>query len=456
VNGQPIQAAISQSQLLICTLLVVVGLIFSVTRLQLPAFIGLLVASLIVGVCAGLSVREAANAFQEGIGLVLGPIALVIGLGTILGKLLAESGGAQQLADRLFAMTGPRHIPWTMLFLGFLVGIPVFFGVGLVLLAPILYAVRDRTNTPLLHLAIPLLAGLSAAHGLVPPHPGPMAAIGLLKADAGKTVWYSLLIGAGSAIVAGPALCRVCGFWKKFESAGNLVQQLRPANSPAKLPPFWQTLLTILLPIFLMLLATGADLCLPPSQPVRKLADALGTPLGAMLLSVFVAFRVLGTGCGFDRKTILKFTEDCLAPIAMILLVVGAGCGFSRILVVSGAGTAMAEFAGHGGVSPLILGWIIAALIRVATGSATVAISTAAGLVSPMAAAAPGTNMELLVIAIGAGSLVLSHVNDAGFWWVKEYLGLSTGDTIKSWTIMETVLSITALLLSLGLDKLTR
>jgi GntP family gluconate:H+ symporter len=442
--------------MLICTLLVVAGLIFSVTRLRLPAFIGLLVASLIVGVCAGLSVREAANAFQEGVGLVLGPIALVIGLGTILGKLLAESGGAHQLADRLLAVMGSGNLPWTMLFLGFLVGIPVFFGVGLVLLAPILYAVRDETNTPSLHLAIPLLAGLSAAHGLVPPHPGPMAAIGLLKADAGKTVWYSLLIGAGSAIVAGPVLCRVCGFWKTFKSAGNLVQQLRPANSPANLPPFWQTLLTIVLPIVLMLLAAGADLCLPESQPVRKLADALGTPLGAMLLSVLVAFRVLGTGCGFDRNTILKFTEDCLAPIAMILLVVGAGGGFSRILVVSGAGTATAEFAGHGSVSPLILGWIIAALIRVATGSATVAISTAAGLVSPMAAATPGTNMELLVVAMGAGSLVLSHINDAGFWWVKEYLGLSTGDTLKSWTIMETVLSITALLLSLGLDKLIR
>jgi GntP family gluconate:H+ symporter len=220
------------------------------------------------------------------------------------------------------------------------------------------------------------------------------------------------------------------------------------------LPPFWPTLLTVLLPVLLMLLATGADLLFAPGHLVRKAADALGTPLSAMLIAVIVAFRVLGTGRGFDRATILKFTEDCLAPIASILLVVGAGGGFNRVLIAGGAGDAIAEFARLAPVSPLIFAWLIAALIRVATGSATVALATAAGIVAPLAAANPGVHPELLVIAMGAGSLILSHVNDGGFWLVKEYLGLSVGETLKSWTVMETVLSVTALLMTLVLDYL--
>jgi GntP family gluconate:H+ symporter len=215
-------------------------------------------------------------------------------------------------------------------------------------------------------------------------------------------------------------------------------------------------LVTVLLPVLLMLLATGADLLFAPDDLVRKVADALGTPLSAMLIAVILAFRVLGTGRGFDRAIILKFTEDCLAPIASILLVVGAGGGFNRVLIAGGAGDAIAEFARLAPVSPLIFAWLIAALIRVATGSATVAIATAAGIVAPLAAANPGVHPELLVIAMGAGSLILSHVNDGGFWLVKEYLGLSVGETLKSWTVMETVLSVTALLLTLALDYFAR
>ena len=232
-GARPFVAVLSHSSLLLCALLAVAGLIFLITRWRVPAFIALLLASLAVGACAGLNAGQITKAFQDGVGSVLGSIALIVGLGTVLGKLLAESGGAQQIARRLLALLGPRHLSWTMLLLGFVVGIPVFFGVGLVLLAPILYAVREKSDLPFLRLAIPLLAGLSAAHALVPPHPGPMTAIEMLKADAGKTVAYSLVIGAGAMIVSGPLLCRVCGpLWDRIEPAGALGRQnsSRPAD----------------------------------------------------------------------------------------------------------------------------------------------------------------------------------------------------------------------------------
>jgi GntP family gluconate:H+ symporter len=213
-------------------------------------------------------------------------------------------------------------------------------------------------------------------------------------------------------------------------------------------------LLTILLPVLLILAATTTDLLLAPDASLRKIADALGTPLGALLISVLIAYRLLGTACGFDRATLLKFTEECMSPIAAILLVIGSGSGFSKVIIAGGVGDALAEFARHAPVSPLIYGWFIAAVIRVATGSATVAIITTAGIIAPVAVATPGLNLNLLVIAMGAGSLILSHVNDGGFWLVKEYLGLSMYDTFKSWTVAETVLSVSGLLLTLLLNSI--
>ena len=221
-------------------------------------------------------------------------------------------------------------------------------------------------------------------------------------------------------------------------------------------PRFWPALLTILLPVLLILFATVTDLLLAPENLARRVADALGTPLGALLLAVLVAYRVLGTACGFDRGTLLKFTGECMSPIAPILLVIGAGSGFSKVMSTGGVGAAIAEFARHASVSPLIYGWFIAAVIRVATRSATVAIITATGIIAPAAAATPGLNPNLLVIAMGAGSLILSHVNDGGFWLVKEYLGLSMSDTFKSWTLAETVLSVSGLLLTLLLNLVIR
>jgi GntP family gluconate:H+ symporter len=452
----PVVTTLPPALLLLATLLVVIGLILLITRWRMPAFIALLIASLVLGACAGLNVAQICKAFQEGVGAVLGPIVIIIGLGAVLGKLLAESGGAQQIADRLLRLFGPRHLPWAMLLLGFVVGIPTFFTVGLILLAPILFAVREKSDLPFLHIAIPMLAGLSAAHGFVPPHPGPMVAVGILNADMGKTIFYSLLIGAGAAVLSGPVLRCVCAAWNEIRPASVLGKQFASVGNPAKPPAFWPTLITILLPVILIMAATGAELIFAPGHPIRRIATALGTPLGAMLIAVLIAFWLFGTARGFDRKTILKFAEDCVAPVAVIVLVVGAGGGFNKVLVVSGVGDAIAEFARNIRVSPLIFGWLVAAAIRVATGSATVAVTTAAGIVAPVAATTPGVNVELLVIAMGAGSLILSHVNDAGFWFVKEYLGLSATETLKSWTVMETVLAVTGLVLTLLADQILR
>ncbi len=443
--------ALTHPQLLVCTALVIVALIVAVARLHVPAFIALLLASLAVGLCAGLNIGQIIKAFQEGVGNLLGSIAMIVGLGTVLGKLLAESGGARVIAERMLGLAGERWLPWMMGLLGFVIG-PVFFSLGLILLAPVVFAVHEKSKLPFLWLAVPLLAGLSAAQGLVPPHPGPMAAIELLKADVGRTLVFSLLVGTGAFVISGPLLCYACPWWRNIEPASALRKQFE-FHSRAKFSPrFAPALLTVLLPVLLILCATTTDLLLAPEHPARKIADALGTPLGAMLLAVLVAYRVLGTGCGFDGGALLKFTGDCMAPIAPILLVIGAGSGFSKVMTTGGVGDAIAEFARHAPVSPLIYGWFIAAVIRVATGSATVAIITTAGIVAPAAAATPGLNPNLLVIAMGAGSLILSHVNDGGFWLVKEYLGLSMSDTFKSWTVAETMLSVSGLLLTLLLN----
>ena len=452
--GQPVLGALTPSQLLVCVLLAVIGVVLLIRYARLPAFIALLIASVAVGACGGLGFGQIINEFQEGMGSLLGKIAMIIGLGTVLGKLLAESGGAQQIAQRLLSITGPRQVSWTMLLLGFVVGLPVFFGVGLVILAPILYAVHQKSGLPFLRLAMPMVAGLSAAHGFVPPHPGPMVAVGMLKADMGKTLLYSLVIGAAAAVVGGPLLCRACKFWDQVVPASTLFRPVETPCATRVLPPFWPALVAIVLPILLMALATVVDLMFATGHPVRTIADALGTPLTAMLISVLVAFRVFGTACNFDRAAILKFCEESLAPIASILLVVGAGGGFNKVLIASGVGTAIADFARQTMVSPLLFAWLVAAMIRVATGSATVAISTAAVIVAPLAASAANVRPELLVIAMGAGSLILSHVNDSGFWLVKEYLGLTLAETLKSWTIVETVLSITSLMMVLGVNWL--
>jgi len=434
--------------LLLWTAVAVAGLVALIAWARLNAFVALTLTSLFVGAVSGMPLGSVVRAFQEGVGNTLGFIAVVIGLGTIVGKMLAESGGAEVVADRMIGLVGTRHIPWAVALVAFVVGLPVFFSVGLVLLAPIVFTLARRQRIPLLLVGLPLVAGLSAAHGLVPPHPGPLAAIERLHADMGRTIAWSLAIGLSAAFIVGPPL----GWWigRRIESVpGALAAELSAVETSRRRPGFGITLVTILLPIALMLLATAAALIWPAGGPVRTFAEFIGSPIVAMLAAVLMSFYVFGLACGRDRHDLLRFSEECLAPVASLLLVVGAGGGFGRVLDVAGVGTAIHGAASGVRLSPLLLGWTIAALLRIAVGSATVAIVTAAGIIAPVAAAAPGTNIELLVVALGAGSIVASHVNDGGFWLVKEYFNLSVVQTLGTWTVLETAFSVVALCLVL-------
>jgi GntP family gluconate:H+ symporter len=434
---------------LIAAALAVVLLVVLIARLKLNAFVALVIASLVAGAGAGLPLTRLARAFQDGVGATLGFITIVIGLGTIIGKLLAESGGAAVVAHRIVHASGERRLPSAVMLVAFLVGLPVFFNVGLVLLAPIVFTLAQTTATPLMRLMLPLTAGLSAAHGLVPPHPGPLAAIERLGADTGTVLLYSLVIGLPCAIVAGPLFARWLGSRVQPEPGGLAAQFLQ--TRALRPPGFGITTFVILLPVLLMLGGTVAGFLIAPGA-VRDGLVFLGSPLVALLITTLAALRVFGTSCGFDRATLLRFTDECVGPIAGVLLVVGAGGGFGRVLDEAGVAKAVAEASRALAVSPLVLGWTVAALLRVAVGSATVTITTTASILAPVAAATPGTDVALLVIAMGAGSLIASHVNDGGFWLVKEYFNLTVPETLRSWTVLETILSVTALILVLLLD----
>jgi gluconate:H+ symporter, GntP family len=431
----------------------IVVLVFLIARLKLNAFVALVLVSLGVGLASGMPLDGIARAFQDGVGATLGFVSVVIGLGTILGKMLAESGGAGLLARRIVSLVGDAQQHWALVLVAIIVGLPVFFNVGLVLLAPIVFALGRETRAPLLLGGIATLAGLSAAHGLVPPHPGPLAAIDRLGADTGLTLLYSLIVGVPTAIVAGPLFAPWIA--RRIDAQpGALALELSTA-APAKRPAgLALTLTLILLPVALMLAGTTAELLLLEGNPWRERARFVGHPLVALLAAVLVAWIALRRVCGFSRSELLAFSEASVAPIASVLLVVGAGGGFGRVLDHAGVDEAIGTFGRDLGLSPLLMGWLVAAILRVAVGSATVAITTSASLMLPIADAMPGVNRELLVLAMGAGSLIASHLNDGGFWLVKEYFNLSVMETLRSWTVMETIISVAALVFVLALDLL--
>ena len=436
-----------ETALLLYTAIAVAGLVFLIVRLKVSAFVALIIASIFVGLAAGMKPAALMKAFQDGVGGVLGSIAVIIGLGTILGKMLAESGGAEVISSRLIGLFGTQRLPWAFMIIALIVGLPVFFGVGLVLLVPVLYAIATQHQLPLLRLGLPMVAGLSAAHGFIPPHPGPLAAIELLKADLGKTILYSLPIALTSAIFAGPLFIRFFRDEQLSVTAELPVETSAPAKAK---PSFALTLAVILLPIFLMTGTTFADVAVPKDHPLRGPLALIGHPITALLIGVLFAWLTIARS--FGRANILKFSEDSLGPIAVIILVIGAGAGFSRVLIESGVGKAVAGIATQWNLPVLPMGFVLASVIRVATGSATVAITTCAGLIKPIADAQPGTNLELLVLAMGAGSLILSHVNDGGFWLVKGYLNLSVPQALRTWTVLETILALVGFACVLLLD----
>lgn len=433
-----------ETELLLIAAAGVAALLVLVARLRLHAFLALAVVSLGVGLAAGMEPAAVARAFQDGVGATLGMIAVVVGLGTMLGKLLAESGGAAVIAERFAAAFGSRRLDWGVLLAAFVVGLPVFFGVGLVLLVPVVFALARTTPLPMLRLMLPLVAGLAVCHSLVPPHPGPVVAVGRLGADMGRTILWAILVGLPAAAVAGPVLAAWLA--RRVQIApGGLGAQLQPTRPAPRPPGFAVSLLTILTPVALMVLAVIAGMAWKEGDPRAGWAAFAGSPLVAMLAATLLALFTLGRRCGFNAAELLRFTEECAGPAATIFLVVGAGGGFSKVLDVAGVDDAIAAWGRDWRISPLLAGWLVAALLRVAVGSATVAITMAAAIVAPLAEAQPGVSRELLVVALGAGTLALSHVNDGGFWLVKEYFGLTVPQTLRTWTVMITAASVAAL-----------
>lgn len=445
--------AISQETfLLLDAVVTIVGLIVLITRFRLHPFIALIIAAGFLGLTSGMPVEKIVKSFQEGFGSVLGFVGVILALGTMLGKLMAESGGADQIARTLIRAFGKERIQWSMMFAAFLVGIPLFFEIGFVLLIPLVFIVARRTGVSLIKIGIPLLAGLSVVHGLVPPHPGPLLAIGVFGADIGKTILYGLIVALPTAIIAGPLFGSLIARRIPGNPSLELMEQLAHEPEATNLPSFGVTLLTVLLPVFLMLLKTSADVMLPEGHIARAWLDMLGHPITALLLALLLALYTFGHARGFDSKRVMKLVDESLAPTAAIVLIIGAGGGFKQMLVASGVGEVIGNLAVQAQISPILLAWLVAALIRIATGSATVATITGAGIVVPVIELVPGVNRELLVLATGAGSLILSHVNDAGFWLVKQYFNMSVSETFKTWTAMETLLSVVGLVFILLLS----
>ena len=432
------------TRLLLYALGAVIALIVLIARFKLHPFVALVAVSLGMGVAAGMPLVAAVTSFQDGVGNALGFIAIVVGLGTMLGKMMAESGAATRIATTLIDLFGERRVHWAIMVVAFIVGIPVFFQVGFVLLIPLVFTIARRTGMSLIKIGIPLVAGLSVVHGMLPPHPAAMLAVGAYHADVGRTILYGLLVGLPTAALGGPIFAAWIAPRIVLPAENPMAAQLE-GGSVQEMPGFGISLFTVLIPVILMLLASAADVTLDSASPVRSGLHFVGHPIVALLLALLFSFWSLGRPRHFTREEVMKFCNDCLGPTATILLVIGAGGGFNQVLVQSGVGRAIADMAIGSHASPLVLAWIVAALIRVATGSATVAMTTAAGIVAPIAAATPGTHVELLVLATGAGSLVLSHVNDSGFWLIKEFFNMTVPQTLKTWTVAETIIGVAGL-----------
>lgn len=420
----------------------VIGLILLITVVRLNPFISLFLASLFLAVAAGMPLERIIRSFEAGFGGTIGHIAIIVALGTMLGKMMAESGGADQIAYTLIDLFGEKNIRWAMVLIGLIVGLPAFFEVGFVLLIPIAFTVARRTGQSIVSVGLPLVAGLSVVHGLVPPHPAAMMAVTIYHANVGKTIVDALLIGIPVAVLAGPVYTRFIAPRIHIVGESSMAAEFVEHGSERQLPSFWLTLFTILLPVILMLLGSWADSITTPQGRMNEALHLAGNDDLALLVGALLSFVSLGKMQGFSSATILRFTNECLAPTAAVTLLIGAGGGFGRILQDSGVSKAIVTIALHSHVHLLLLAWLLAALMRLATGSATVAMVTAAQIVAPIALRTPGVSPELLAIATGSGSLIFSHVNDGGFWLVKEYFGMSLSQTISSWSICETIIAV--------------
>ncbi|MFF3459887.1 gluconate:H+ symporter [Streptomyces sp. NPDC002730] len=433
------------AQLGIAVLAGIAVIVVLVTKFKLHAFLALTIGSLALGAFAGAPLDKAIVSFTTGLGTTVAGVGVLIALGAILGKLLADSGGADQIVDTILAKAGGRAMPWAMVLIASVIGLPLFFEVGIVLLIPVVLLVAKRGNYSLMRIGIPALAGLSVMHGLIPPHPGPLVAIDAIGANLGVTLALGLVVAIPTVIIAGPVFSRFAARWVDIPAPERMIPQ-RPSEDLDRRPGFGATVATVLLPVVLMLVKALVDIVVDNKESgVQRVTDVIGSPLIALLAAVIVGMFTLGRAAGFTKERLSSTVEKSFAPIAGILLIVGAGGGFKQTLIDVGVGQMILDLSKDWAIPALLLAWLIAVAIRLATGSATVATISAAGLVAPLAADMSTTHAALLVLAIGTGSLFFSHVNDAGFWLVKEYFGMTVGQTIKTWSVMETIISVVGL-----------
>jgi Gnt-I system high-affinity gluconate transporter len=408
---------------------------------KVNAFIAFIIVSVLLGITVGMPLAKVMTSIQQGIGETLGSLVMILGFGAMLGKLVADSGAAQRITSNLVSLFGLKNIQWALVLTGFIVGIPMFFYVGFVVLIPLVFTIAASTGLPLLYVGIPMVASLSVTHGLLPPHPAPTAIAAMFGADIGKTLAYGILISIPTIVIAGPLFSKTI---KKIKASpiNEFVNQ--KILSDEEMPGIWSSILTTLLPVILIGISSLSTLIFPEGQKFRTILGFLGDPVIAMLISLLVAVFLLGTAMGKKIGEVMDSLGHSVGSITMALLIVAGAGAFKQVLVASGISDHIAKLLTHSGLSPLLLAWIITAILRICIGSATVAALTTAGIVLPLVTDGV-VNKELMVLAIGSGSLILSHVNDGAFWIFKEYFNLSVKDTLATWTVMETIISIIGL-----------
>jgi len=416
-----------------------IGLQIFLTYKKVSPFLSLLIVALLAGLALGMQPDSLLKAVKAGVGSTLGDVILIICLGAILGKILELSGAATQIANTLIGSFGIKNIQWAVLLTGFLVGIPLFYNAGFIILVPLIFSIARTAKLPLLYIAIPMAASLSTTHCFLPPHPGPMFLVGAFKADLGKTLMYGLVISIPVVIIAGPLLGR---FLKRLNI--QIPALVKIETEEKKLPGVFESFFLALLPVLLISFAVIANTFFPGDSIMRKVILFTGDATVALLLSVLLAVLILGIKKGRSMPQVMQWLNDAVIGVAVILLIITAGGVFKQVLIDSGTADYITSFSKQWNIHPLLFAWLVTALLRVAIGSATVAGITAAGIVSPLLAT--GTvSPELLVLAVGTGSVFGSHVNDSGFWIFKEFFQISLKQTFLSWTVMETLISILGL-----------
>ncbi|QHK00044.1 gluconate permease GntP [Bacillus subtilis] len=436
---------------LIIVALGILALLFLIMGLKLNTFISLLVVSFGVALALGMPFDKVVSSIEAGIGGTLGHIALIFGLGAILGKLIADSGGAQRIAMTLVNKFGEKNIQWAVVIASFIIGIALFFEVGLVLLIPIVFAISRELKISILFLGIPMVAALSVTHGFLPPHPGPTAIAGEYGANIGEVLLYGFIVAVPTVLIAGPLFTK---FAKKivpasFAKNGNIASLgTQKTFNLEETPGFGISVFTAMLPIIIMSVATIIDLLQETigfaDNGVLAFIRLIGNASTAMIISLLVAVYTMGIKRNIPVKTVMDSCSTAISQIGMMLLIIGGGGAFKQVLINGGVGDYVADLFKGTALSPIILVWLIAAILRISLGSATVAALSTTGLVIPLLGHSD-VNLALVVLATGAGSVIASHVNDAGFWMFKEYFGLSMKETFATWTLLETIISVAGL-----------